>query len=628
MARWYELEGTELAREVETIAENLRRDQTARSSRYLRNLQLFECLNIGSANPDGYYRATSRISEDDRLGLLRSAIQTCAAEVFAKQKPKPQFQTSGADWRTRRKAKKLDKICEGVLHQRQGRWLDVWEFVFDAGVECLVQGTACLHVYTDEAAKKIQHELVPVRELFVDPTEGREPRNLFRVSPIDQDKAEALFCEIPKDKTGNEKRRRAIRGAGDYDDLQGRSESRPRVTKSIKLTTAWRLPISADKPGKVAIVINGELMAEADWTAPVFPFVMMHWEPHRMGAWASGLIDEGAQLAEEAGELDWRLLTRAKVCGGRRTYAPVESLANKEAFEENGPDVLIEYSGAQPPTAEVVPPFTPAEFEYFRARVQAFWDCVGVSQVSAAARREPGVESAVAMRTLNDTKAGRQLPRAKMFEKVFVDLALQYIYRMRELAEEDPSFAVSWPGKNVLQEVKWKDADPGDDANFAVTVAPASALPNDPAGRLSMAGELYASKLIDAQTYKQLLGWPDLEQEMESESAEYEYIDQLIDKYLDADKKSWSAGDYESPEGAIMDKPRAMMRFTSAMFQAKRDKAPEFNIGLLRRYIQELGKQISAAQTAQAAVGGAPPPPPGTQAAPPSGPMPAEARAA
>jgi hypothetical protein len=140
-----------------------------------------------------------------------------------------------------------------------------------------------------------------------------------------------------------------------------------------------------------------------------------------------------------------------------------------------------------------------------------------------------------------------------------------------------------------------------------------------------MAGELYASKLIDSQTYKQLLGWPDLEQELESESAEYEYIDQLIDRYLDAEPKKWDAGDYESPEGAIMDKQRAMMRVTSAMFQAKRDKAPAFNIDLLRRYITELGQQISAAATAQQSVGG---PPPGTQAAPPAGPMPAQAVAA
>lgn len=627
MELWHELEGTECAQEVEAIADGLRRDQKTRASRYLHNLQLFETLAITSADAEGYYRADLRDTDKDPLGLLRSAIQTCAAEVFAKQKPKPQWQTSGADWRVRRKAKKLDKICEGILHQRQGRWLDVWEFVFDAGIECLVQGTAAIYVLSNEAQRKVDHELVPVHELYIDPQEGRDPLNLFRVSPISQERAIRLFCNVPRDKEGNAARRRAIEGAGEYDPLTGRTESSPRAVKRIKMTTAWRLPLDADTPGKVCVVINGELMAEDEWTAPTFPFVFMHWEPHRHGFWASGLIDEGARLAEDAGDLDKRLLRRARICGGRRIYVATDSVTNKEALEENDAEVVIEYQGT-PPQESLVPPFTDSEFQFARQRVQAFWDAVGVSQVSAAARREPGVESAVAMRTLNDTKAGRQLPRAKMFEKVFVDLALQYVYRLRELAAEDKNFAVRWPGKQALKEIKWSEADPGDDSNFAVTVAPASALPNDPAGRLSMAGELYASQLIDAQTYKQLLGWPDLDQELESESAEFEYIEELIEKYLDADEKKWTAGDYEAPEGAIMDKQRALMRFTSAMFTAKREKAPEFNLGLLRRYIKELGQQISAAQTARASVGGAPQPPPGTQAAPPAGPMPAQAQRA
>ena len=118
-----------------------------------------------------------------------------------------------------------------------------------------------------------------------------------------------------------------------------------------------------------------------------------------------------------------------------------------------------------------------------------------------------------------------------------------------------------------------------------------------------MAGELYSQKLINPQTYKTLLGWPDLEQELRNETAEYEYVEMLIDKYLDAEEgDDWDAGEYESPDGAILDKPRALMRFSSAYFQAKRDKAPPFNVDLLKRYIQELDALIQAAAQAQAAL--------------------------
>lgn len=627
--RWHEQEGVERAREVENIADGLWADQALRRTRYLRNVQLFEVIDIPTADAAGYCRALGGANlaiPSDRLGLIRSGVQTAAAEVFAKQKPKPQFQTSGADWRTRRKAKKLDKLCEGILHQRQGKFLDVWDFVFDAGVELLVQGTAAMHVLASSEAGKIEHELVPIKELYFDPNEGRDPQNLFRVSPIDQDKAIARFAS--GDSAEDLAKREAIESAAQFEgwDQTIASSTQPRAAKRIRMVQAWRLPFGKDKPGAACVIINGQVMAEEEWTAPAFPFVFAHWEPHRLSPWASGLVEEGAELAEKAGDLDERMLNRARVCGGRRIYVHEEAVVNEASLEENDAEVVIKLAPNAPvPQETLVPPFTDAEMQYVRARVQAYWDAIGVSQISAAARREPGVESAVAMRTLNDTKAGRQLPRAKMYEKIFVDLAQQYIYRLREMAANDSNFAVRWAGKSVLQEIKWSEADPGDDANFSVTVAPASALPSDPAGRLSMAGELYASKLIDATTYKQLLGWPDLEQELNSESAEYEYIDFLLDKYLDAEKGSWGAGDYESPEGAIVDKPRALMRFTSALFQAKREKAPEFNLKLLRRYIKELGQQISAAQQAQAAASA---PPPGTQAAPPAGPMPAQAVAA
>lgn len=616
---WWELDGDDLAREVESIASGLRTEQRARTTRYLRNLKLFECLDIASADAAGYYRADVRESDEDPLGLLRSAVQTAAAEIYAKQKPKPQFLTSGADWATRRRAKKLDKICEGVLHQRQGRWADVWSLMHDAGIEAETQGVAPVLVLADDDAGKIEHEIVPVHELYVDPHEGREPRSLFRVSPIAQESAMRLFCAGSSE--DEKMRRAAIIAAQEFDPIAGRSEYTPRASKRVRCTTAWHIG-TGDKPGKCAVSINGVLMSEEDWTAPAFPFVFLRWENNRLGFWGTGLVDEGARLAHDAGDLDMRLLRRARICGGRRIFVREDSVVNKEALEENDAEVVIEYTGEAPPAESLVPPFTDSEFQFAQAKIRQFWDAVGVSQVSAAARREPGVESAVAMRTLNDTKSGRQLPRAQAYERAFVELAYQHIYRMREMSDRGVKFEARWAGKNAIKSVKWSEADPGDDANFSVVVAPASALPNDPAGRLSMAGELFASKLIDATTYKQLLGWPDLEQELNQESAEFEYIDDLIERYLDARESDWSAGDYESPEGAIVDKPRALLRFTSALFQAKRDRAPEFNTSLLRRYIQELGEQISASTQAQQPQG----PPPGTQVAPPAGPMPAEAQ--
>lgn len=599
--RWPELEGTDMAREVESIAEHLWNTQSSRRARYLRNTCLFEGCSLGSYDASGYYTSDMlSVSENDPLGLVRCAIQTGAAEIFAQQKPKPQFQTSGADWKTRRKAQKMDKACEAVLNQRQGRWVDVWAFMADAGIECLTQGTACIAVDADLDEEKLEHELVPCCEIYVDPAEGRDPQNWFRISPMDVDKAITLFCEVDGDEEGNARRRRAIEGASDFDRMRNGAPGRPRSIKRVKFIRAWRLPYGKDKPGKVAYVIGGELMDSGDWEAPAPPIVFLHWEPHRAGVWGSGVADQGGELAQKAGELEERLFTRAKVSAGKRVFYEKES-CDPGAFELNEPEVAIGVTkGATFPQETLVPPFGDSELQHLLTRIKWFWDSIGISEVSAAARREPGIESGTAIRTLNDTKKGRQLPKGQNYERCFVDLGHQYMWRFRELARKNKNFMLDWYGKSALYQAVKVD-DFVWETEWAISVAPASNLPNDPAGRQAMVGEVFAQKLISPQTYKQLLGWADLDQELMSDSSEYEYVDDLIDRYLDAEEKSWSMDDYESPEGMLLDKPRAIMRFSSAYFRAKQQRAPSFNTGLLRNYILELDAQIKAAQQAQAA---------------------------
>jgi len=616
--RWHQLEGSSLAHEVQNITEGLWTEQASRRTRYQRNLELFEGIRLGSSDAAGYYRCDHKNrGEEDPGNLIRSACQTAAAELYAKQKPKPQFLTNGGVWKTRRKAKKLDRVCEGILSQRQGRWIDMWAFGYDAGMEACIQGTACVYVMSDTENERIEHELVPCCELYADPAEGRCPQNLFRKRPMDEDQAFALYASVEGDETGNAKRRAAIRGAHTFD--RSSVSNKPRAARSVSVYQAWRLPFSKDKPGRAVVVIGGEVMTEEEWTAPAFPFAFLHWEPHRDGIWGFGIADEGAHLAAQVGELDNRLVERCIIASGKRGFYQ-EGTVSPEALATNGPEVWIgvDRTATLMPTENVTPPFAQAEFDFWRAKIQAFWDALGISQVSAAARREQGVESAVAMRTLNDTKSGRQLPKAQAFERFYVDLGHQYIWRLRELEKEHPGFKVRWPGKTILKELVFSECDPGEDDAFAITVTPASQMPNDIAGRLATAGELFAQKLISPQTYKQMLSLPDLEQELESEGAEFEYIEELIDRYLDADESDWSAGDYESPDGAILDKNRALLRFSSAYFRARREKAPAFNVGLIKRYIVELDNQIKEAMAAQAAM--AAPPPVAPPMAPPGAP--------
>jgi hypothetical protein len=584
---WHERRRKEMGPEVSRMVDGFLKDQAGRRTQYIRNLELFEGRTMGGYSAHSYAGEYKRDTTNDRLRLIRSAVASAVSSIYAPQKPKPQFQTLGATWATRRKAYRLDRICEGVLNQRQDRFINVWAFMADAGVECAIQGDANIKVVADREQKRIVHELVPSPDLFHDPVEGRRPKSLFQRAPIGMEQALELFPKAEK----------AIKGAQPYE-WHGRAvASQPRAQRVIEIRYAWRLPDSTEKPGMWCAVIGDEVCDDGDWSAPSFPFVKLQWEPHRDGPWASGIAEEGGYLAENAGDLDKRLHHREIVAAGKKIYYHEGTLKPDDlALNDALVAVAIE-PGATFPQESLTPPFSPMELEYLQEKVRNFWDAIGISQVSAAARREQGVSSGVAMMTLNDTKAGRQLLKSQRYEQAFVDLAHQYVWRLRELAEEDPDFAVRWPGKSLLREVKWKDADVEDDDSFTVTVAPASALPHDPAGRQEMVQTMLGSGLISQETAKTLIGWPDLDSELNVENAEAEYIDSLIERYLDADAEDWSDGDYDAPEGFIMNKVGALRRFSSAWFRAKIDQralpkdeqaVAEFNIALLVRYIREL----------------------------------------
>lgn len=599
---WYDLPDGEIGGEVARLVDGYKTNQAGRRAAYIRNLELYEGRVLGGYSAHGYMQ-DAPANLIDRLGLIRSAVSSAVSSIYAPQKPKPQFQTLGATWATRRKAYKLDRVCEGILNQRQGRWINVWAAMIDLGVDAALHGVGCMKVIANQARKRIEHEWVASPDLFVDPAEGRNPQCLYQRAPIDREQAKMRYPKL----------REAIDRAPQYEWYGSAHAGRPRANEVIEMLYAWRLPQSSEVPGKVATVIGGEAAEVHEWTAPAFPFIFLLWEPWRDGFWASGLCDEGSRQAEECADIDARLYARALIASGKKIYYYEESVNAEDLMLNDAVTGVPVRTGAQFPQETVVPPFSPMELQYLQEHVRQYWDAIGISQVSAAARREQGVQSGVAMMTLNDTKAGRQLVKSQRYEQAFVDLSHQYVWRLRELAEDDKDFMVKWPGKTLMRQVKWRDADTEDD-EFSVTVAPSSSLPHDPAGRQEMVQTMYGSGLISQETAKSLIGWPDLDSELNVENAEYEYVDHLIERYLDADEETWGPGEYEAPEGFILNKMQALRRFSSAWFRARIDQRSlandeekakaEFSIKLLVRWIQELDKLMN------------PPAPPAAPAAP------------
>lgn len=609
---WYDLRPKDMAQAVHDIAQDLKNEQVWRRDRYVRNLEKFERRKLGGYGAAAYVQDFSP-EDEDRLGLIRSSVCHAVADIYAPQKPKAQFQTLGASWDTRRRAYRLDRIEEGILNQRVGRWLNVWAFMHnDVCPEIALQGVGPVKITADRARERIHHRLVPHPNLLFDPAEGRDPRSLFELEPIDANQALRQFKGL---------KRSAIDSAKEWDwDRIGKRATRQRVTRQIEMIHAWCLPFGPDSPGVWCTTIGGEMVEHGQWDAPDFPFIFPMWEPHRDSPWAAGIADEAGDRAKEVSDLDLRYAVRARLAATKFRYYKTDTIDPAD-LEQNDALVNIPFSGDVPPVESMTPPFSPLELDYRNRKLDDFWDVIGMSRVSASARREPGVSSGIAIMTLNDTKSGRQLPKAKRFEDCFPLLAQQHVWRIRELAEKNRSLMLKLPGRRLMREIKWSEADVDDDA-YSVTIGAASAIPHDPAGRQQWVATMFEAGLLSPETAKFMIGNPDPDAALDVDRAEEDYIDDLIAFYQNADEESFDGPrDYETPEGMIRNKPRALERFAAAWFRARQDARgldederakADFNIQLLTRYIEELDSLIKREMEFASAMQHGQPAPPGT----------------
>jgi hypothetical protein len=362
----------------------------------------------------------------------------------------------------------------------------------------------------------------------------------------------------------------------------------------VRVRMAWRLPISKDQPGRFTICVPDALLYDTEYTQRIPPAVVWRWSRERTGFWSKGIVEETKPIVAEFNNSMQRLQERMQLCANKRTYIKRGSV-EPESMEGNEAETIVEVDGEYPQET-VTPPFTPQELDYIMMVKSSAFESPGVSQMSATSRKEQGVTAGVAIRTLVDLATKRFAVKARYgYEYPFVALAKQIVYACAEYYEATGNdIEVALPGKRGARTIKWSEAKL-DLESLVVQISPGSALPDDPAGRLQTVAEAYQMGLMDAQTYKRLAAWPDLAAQVDRENAEYEYLEMLLDRYLDATEDDWTSKDYEPPDGYILDKMAAMVQFAQTYFVAKREAAPEFNLELLRRYMKQLGDAINRA---------------------------------
>lgn len=499
--------------------ERIKNASVDREQANVRFARLYENVEINSLTTVDY--ATSILRQAilgtgiQTLNLVAACVDTLCAKV-SKNKPRPEFLTSGGSWAQQRRARKLDKWVRGVFYE-----MDIYEKAKLQFRDGQVFGTGFLHFFPKtvrKGKKRLGCERVLPSDLFVDDADGLmgAPRQLKRRKMMHREVLAAMFKDHAE----------AILSGPD-------PKSGVAPALMVEVWEGWHLPsYTGAKDGRHIIAINGcELLCES-WEIDCFPFVPLRGKSRVVGFWGKGASESltGAQL--ELNRTMRSVSEQIRRKGKGRIYVPFGSRVNK-AHITNGFTDIVEFAGGVPPVVDnsnVVSADEAAQIDKCYAR--GFQD-YGVSELSAASKKPAGLDAGVAMREYSEIESERFALTHQAWDNNFLECARVIIALVKyQYTEMQAGYKVKLPGRRSASEVEWDEVDLDEDS-YVMQMLSASSLPNTPGARKQFVKELQADGMISQTVAKRLLGFPDVEAEMDLGNAALDDADATISAILD-----------------------------------------------------------------------------------------------
>lgn len=570
--RWWDLREDEQPNAITNVINHLHAHQSQRLMQLDTGTRLYGNISLMGLNGLSYSRlVTNNRTIRDRLtyNVVQSAIDTVTAKI-AKNRPKPLFLTSGADYRLQKRAKNLGKFVDGVFYETEAYPKGVIAFR-----DGCIWGTGITHVYNSYG--RVAHEAVIPQELFVDEVEAARgnPRQLHRVKIVDRMQLADMF-------PGKKKAIMNINPAT-YDQV-GDYQS---ISDVIVVRESWHLPSGPEATdGKHLITIADANLLKENYTRDHFPFAFFHWNKKPIGFWGSSVCDELQNIQLEINKLLWVLQRSYHLAGSFKILLQNGSKIVKEHLT-NDVGAIINYTGAPP--QYVTPPIVPVEYyQHLEGLIQKAFNIVGVSQLSAASLKPQGLDSGKALREYNDIESDRFTTVGHNYERYFLDLAKLDIEEAKGIYEEEGKYNVPAFGRGYTIDIDWKDIDLKED-EYVMKEYPVSSLPDDPEGRLQTIQEYMQAGLMSPRTGRRLLDFPDLEQVEDLQNASEEYLNEVLQKIIED-------GFYTKPE-PYDDLQLALELGLEYYARGKNTGVEEEKLELIRQFIEET-KMLLAIATA------------------------------
>lgn len=551
-------------------ATNRIEDNSQRGFYNARNQMLYadvSGLNVHTSNR--VFTAIPTYNNQIRYNVIRSNVDTVVSKM-GKNKPKIQFLTDGGNYKSQQKARNLTTYIKGCFIDS-----GMYKYGAEALREGCISGTGCLKFIPNENTRRIDVERPHINEILVDEADGMygKPKCMYQVRYINRWVLQDLYPEHTA----------AIEDATAADIISNQG-----MGELIKVTEGWHLPttIGKDPDGKHVIVMEGATLLSESWDKDYFPFVFFRWSDPVAGFYGAGIADELADLQQEINRT-FKSITRSLALIAKPTWwVPSNASVSKDQITDIIGSVLT-YQGTVKPFVDTPKALNAESYNHFYWLIEASYKKTGVSQMSATGQKTPGINAAVAIRTMQDIESERFLAVSVQYETMYLDAAKIIIDMSRDLdakLKDTGGLQVKVKDDNNMKVIKWRDVNLDDD-RFIMQLWPVNLLPDKPEGKLGMVSELMESGLINPVQGQRLLDYPDLQAHNNVEFASVSMIDKILNNIL-------YEGKYQAPE-PYFDLQYAVQQAQKFYNMGRFENAPERNTSQLLRFIDEVERLVA-----------------------------------
>lgn len=270
---------------------------------------------------------------------------------------------------------------------------------------------------------------------------------------------------------------------------------------------------------------------ETVWQPDVLPFIWIYYQNPVKGNTSSSVVDMLYGIAMEIDTLMQKVKDASQLSSPLKYLVPEQSNIKVDKLSNRTGEVIkytyLPNMSGSPITVATEPLMDPSWMQTISTLKQDAYELVGISQLSASSQKPKGLNSGVALSTMEDIESDRYQTQLNSVVRLYTDIA-------KTLIQILPGDADILPTSMMNSSLKWSDVLEMKE-KMRLQFSAAESLSKDPSEKLKQLQALVGAGVIPQSRMATLMELPDLQQGYSLSNNSINAVLQVINNCIDND---------------------------------------------------------------------------------------------